>query len=261
MNRLLDISRQGGYPLCAETLQLLHENVQLLETILNGLKLPQHTIVRFPYGDYVYVQSCNPASGNGEILKITSGANLANSAVHSYIITTTSQSIVDVNEQTFSDVYETKLLTLSTSLNNFQSVKVYDFNEVLMPAMFMEYGHYGIYYDDNNASQYISVASGGSCYFKENGDIAKIRVDLSVSNLPDTNEILCLFDTTSFQIGLRGIKAMIYDSDSQEARCVDAFIRRTNNRLSIVINSKEFYEQTGNYVHNGFIEINEVITL
>lgn len=260
MNRLLDIPRQGGYPLCAETLQLLHENVQLLETILNGLKLPQYTIVRFPYGDYAYVQSVNPTSGTGEILKITSGANLANSAVHSYTITTTSQSIVDVNEQTFSNVYEERELTLSNLFDLNQSVRVYDFNEVLEPAMFNVYGYHGISAGGQNANQCISL--NGEYYFKQNGDVAKIRIDLKVENLQSgIDEIECMFNTTSFQIGLRGIKAMIYDNNQDRAVVVDAFVRTNSNRLAIVINARDYYDKTGYYLSNGFIEINEVITL
>lgn len=259
MKKLLDIPREGGYPLCAETLGLLHDNVQLLETALNGLKLPQHTIVRFPYGDFAYVQSVNPTSGTGEILKISQGGNLSNANVHSYVITRTQQNVTDANNEMYADVFENATVTLSASVSQTQSVKVYNFNEVLEPAMFNVYGYYGVFYNNQNAYQYIS--SVGSYYFKENGDIAKIRINLNVSNLPNADEILCLFNITSFQIGLRGIKAMIYDSDHNRAVVVDAFVRTNNNRLAIVINAKDYYDKTGHYLSNGYIEINEVITL
>ena len=113
MDRLLNISDTVGYPLCAETLELLHNNVQLLETVLNGLNLPQHTIVRFPYGNFAYVQSNPSTSGRGEILEIATGANLANGDVHSYAIASESHSIEDSHEHIYSGVYETRRLNLS----------------------------------------------------------------------------------------------------------------------------------------------------
>lgn len=260
MKKLLGIPRESGYPLCAETLELLHDNVQLLETVLNGLKLPQHTIVRFPYGDFAYVQSVNPTSGTGEILKILYGASLPNANVHSYSITRTRQDVTDANNEVYPDVFENATVTLSQSVNNNQSVKVYNFNEVLEPAMFNVYGYHGISAGGQNANQCISL--NGEYYFKQNGDVAKIRIDLKVENLQyGIDEIECMFNTTSFQIGLRGIKAMIYDSDNNRAVVVDAFVRTNSNRLAIVINAKDYFDKTGYYLSNGFIEINEVITL
>lgn len=260
MKKLLDIPREGGYPLCAETLELLHDNVQLLETVLNGLKLPQHTIVRFPYGDFAYVQSVNPTSGTGEILKILYGASLPNANVHSYSITRTRQDVTDANNEVYNDVFENATVTLSQSFNNNQSVKVYDFNKLIKPAIFEEYVTTTIYGDSNIINNnVISYAAPG--YFKQNGDIAKIRVDLVANNLPPCDIIECLFNDTSFQIGLRGIKAMIYDS-THGAKIVDAFVRKNDaDRLSIVIHAKDYYDKTGYYLSNGYIEINEVITL
>ena len=127
MDRLLNIGRNDGYPLCAETLELLHKNVQLLETVLNGLNLPRHTIVRFPYGDFAYVQTVDSNSGRGEILKIGTGGTLSNSAVESYSITSYNVTITDSNNNDYEDVYQNRTLNLSTQSSPLMSgVKVVD---------------------------------------------------------------------------------------------------------------------------------------
>lgn len=188
MKKLLDITRNGGYPLCAETLELLHDNVQLLETVLNGLKLPQHTIVRFPYGDYAYVQSCNPEDGNGEILKITSGNSLLNSNVNYYTITSTQQSVTNANNSTFNNVYEMRSLNLQHI--NFVPpgyiVKVYNCDEVFQLGLFRESNMLSIKYSQSGqeyiASQYVTVISGE--YAKYNEKELRLRAILDVTDLP-----------------------------------------------------------------------------
>ena len=192
MDRLLNISRAVGYPLCAETLELMHNNVQLLETVLNGLNLPQHTIVRFPYGNFAYVQSNLSTSGGGEILEIGTGANLANDDVHGYTITSENHSIEDSNANPYSDVYETRRLNLSDTGSLDQIVKCYNFDEVLEKAFWrtLTFYRYGLKYNNADANytstslQIVDSSPAPILIAKYKVNELRFRICLKVTGLP-----------------------------------------------------------------------------
>lgn len=197
MDRLLNISDPAGYPLCAETLELLHNNVQLLETVLNGLNLPQHTIVRFPYGNFAYVQSNPSTSGRGEILEIATGANLANGDVHSYAIASESHSIEDSHEHIYSGVYETRRLNLSSAANTIavslgQIVKCYNFDEILEKAFWrtLTFYRYGLKYNNADANytstslQIVDSSPAPILIAKYKVNELRFRICLKVTGLP-----------------------------------------------------------------------------
>lgn len=192
MDRLLNIGRNDGYPLCAETLELLHKNVQLLETVLNGLNLPRHTIVRFPYGDFAYVQSNLSTSGGGEILEIGTGANLANNDVHDYTITSENHSIEDSNANPYSDVYETRRLNLSNAASLDQIVKCYNFDEVFEKAFWrtLTFYRYGLKYNNADANytstslQIVDSSPAPILIAKYKVNELRFRICLKVTGLP-----------------------------------------------------------------------------
>lgn len=186
MDRLLNISDPVGYPLCAETLELLHTNVQLLETVLNGLNLPLHTIVRFPYGDFAYVQSVSSSAGHGEILEIATGGNLANSEVNSYTITTEDHDIIDSYDVIYPSVYQTRRLNLySTFPSQQQLVSVMNFGELLEKAQWKTLQlRTSNPYIDKNGGSVSSYVSGSVIKVKSNDKELRIRICLQVNNLP-----------------------------------------------------------------------------
>jgi len=265
MKKLLDITRNGGYPLCAETLELLHDNVQLLETVLNGLKLPQHTIVRFPYGDYAYVQSCNPEDGNGEILKITSGNSLLNSNVNYYTITSTQQSVTNANNSTFNNVYEMRSLNLQhiNAVPSGYIVKVYNCDEVFQLGLWKNVSVLG-YCDRgyNNVSLYITPESE---VIKYNDSEIRIRICVSAVNLQiSANSELII------QIGcnaLNNIDEVFAESTAFNStvlnRNVTTHISRRigYNRIQVKIYTNELYGIADNDVFTGKITVNTIIAL
>lgn len=52
MDKLVNISRQGGYPMCAETLQVLYDNARAVNVLLVGLNLPNKSAVILGTEDY-----------------------------------------------------------------------------------------------------------------------------------------------------------------------------------------------------------------
>ena len=209
MKKLLNIPREEGYPLCAETLELLHDNVQLLETVLNGLKLPQHTIVRFPYGDFAYVQSVNPTSGTGEILKILYGASLPNANVQGYQIISLNNDVTNVNDVVYSDVYQDRSLTLTSSGPIGINVRVYDFEDIFQFGMFDTKAIYRVY--DEHDAQLNCIEEEITPYAKYNEDEIRICAIYSAHELPITSEseIRLVFNGTPNNISMRVIPVLV----------------------------------------------------
>ena len=54
MNRLNNINRNGGFPLVAENVDILNENMQILESVINGLDIPDNYVIRFRDSYYAY---------------------------------------------------------------------------------------------------------------------------------------------------------------------------------------------------------------
>ena len=267
MDRLLNIGRNDGYPLCAETLELLHNNVQLLETVLNGLNLPRHTIVRFPYGDFAYVQTVNPASGRGEILKIGNGANLANGDIHQYSITTSNIDIFDSNNTHYDNVYQIRQVNfhdITSSTPTYNTVNaVYNFEDLLEPSRWETMPFYHFF--NEGSVQMDSSVSQAICEMKHNGLLLKVRIYLTVDNLlinTETNEFRVFFYGDLAGVNdCFPILATFISSNNQINDIVPAFVcRATTNRWQVKIPTGKLY--SGNALSfTGTITVNGVFSV
>lgn len=262
MKKLLDIPRDGGYPLCAETLELLHDNVQLLETVLNGLKLPQHTIVRFPYGDFAYVQSCNPASGNGEILKISQGESLPNANVQGYQIISLNNDVTNVNDVVYIDVYQDRSLKLTSSGSIGINVRVYDFDELFEKGMWRNgifQGYRDREYHTLTPSDQSAIAS-----MKWNESEIRIRVRVRFDNLPisSSSELIVLFNNAGVLDNADDIfpAAAAFNSNQTNTSVTAHISRKSPGVIQVKVLTKELDGLVqGSFT--GQITINAVIAL
>ena len=267
MDRLLNISNTDGYPLCAETLELLHNNVQLLETVLNGLNLPQPTIVRFPYGNFAYVQSNPSTSGRGEILEIATGANLANDAVHGYSISFQRAAITDSYEHEYTDVYEIRRLNLDTMYSQSMDPKVYNFEELLEVARWKNVTLTS-YINEGTTLMVDYVTGSPLVKVLRNDHELRIRICLSVENLPlsSNSEFRMIFSGNVFDNLYDIIPVWVSFNSSQNNinKAVSAAlcnISNDNNRYQLKINTKELYVQGSVTSFTGLITVNCVISL
>lgn len=267
MDRLLNIGRQNGYPLCAETLELLHKNVQLLETVLNGLNLPRHTIVRFPYGGFAYVQTVNPTDGRGEVLEIGNGANLANGDIRQYSINTTDIDIVDSTNNTYDDVYQTRRVNfhdITSNIPTYNTVNaVYNFEDLLEKARWETMPFYHFFNEES--AQMDSSVSQAICEMKHNSLLLKVRIHVSVSNLSINavnNEFRVFFDGDLAGVNdCFPILATFISSNNQINDIVPAFVcRAPNNRWQVKIPTGKLYN--GNALSfTGTITVNGVFSV
>ena len=264
MDRLLTIGRDDGYPLCAETLELLHKNVQLLETVLNGLNLPRHTIVRFPYGDFAYVQTVDSTSGRGEILKIGTGGTLSNSAVVSYSITSSNVTITDSNNIDYEDVYQNRTLNLSTQQSPLMSgVKVVDSENLFDFALWKDITLYG-YRNQSHSDMSGYVQSNPLVIAKINDRELRIRICLQVTALPisQDSEFLVVLNSNYLNNATDAfpIWASFNGNNNYINEVVPAIVGHSS-KIEVKIPTHELYNQGSVTSFTGQISINGIIPL
>lgn len=264
MDRLLNIGRDNGYPLCAETLELLHKNVQLLETVLNGLNLPRHTIVRFPYGDFAYVQTVDSTSGRGEILKIGTGGTLSNSAVVSYSFTSSNVTITDSNNNDYEDVYQNRTLNLSTQPSPLMSgVKVVDSENLFDFALWKDITLYG-YRNQSSSDMSGYVQSNPLVIAKINDRELRIRICLQVTALPisQDSEFLVVLNSNYLNNATDAfpIWASFNGNNNYINEVVPAIVGHSS-KIEVKIPTHELYNQGSVTSFTGQISINGIIPL
>ena len=260
----MNIGRDDGYPLCAETLELLHKNVQLLETVLNGLNLPRHTIVRFPYGDFAYVQTVDSTSGRGEILKIGTGGTLSNSAVVSYSITSSNVTITDSTNNDYEDVYQNRTLNLSTQPSPLMSgVKVVDSENLFDFALWKDITLYG-YRNQSSSDMSGYVQSNPLVIAKINDRELRIRICLQVTALPisQDSEFLVVLNSNYLNNATDAfpIWASFNGNNNYINEVVPAIVGHSS-KIEVKIPTHELYNQGSVTSFTGQISINGIIPL
>ena len=260
----MNIGRDNGYPLCAETLELLHKNVQLLETVLNGLNLPRHTIVRFPYGDFAYVQTVDSTSGRGEILKIGTGGTLSNSAVVSYSFTSSNVTITDSNNNDYEDVYQNRTLNLSTQPSPLMSgVKVVDSENLFDFALWKDITLYG-YRNQSSSDMSGYVQSNPLVIAKINDRELRIRICLQVTALPisQDSEFLVVLNSNYLNNATDAfpIWASFNGNNNYINEVVPAIVGHSS-KIEVKIPTHELYNQGSVTSFTGQISINGIIPL
>src|SRR5574344_2918309 len=122
MDKLRNINRAGGYPLCQENLKIIADNMDLFGVVMasmgigtKALLIPRPRSISEdlsgnPYDYYCYY---SPGGGYGAIYHITSGADIALAADNrntyaKLIIDEVSQNVTDGDNNTINEVYSTR---------------------------------------------------------------------------------------------------------------------------------------------------------
>lgn len=271
---LLDSNWNNGYPLCLETLQLLQNNVQLLETVLNGLNLPQHTIVRFPTvnGAYFAYVKPGPSISNsllrGEILQIGSGGTLDNGDVSSYSITATDVDIEDSNHHPYPGVYQIRRLNLISSAATIYGLKVVNFDEVIELSLWKEIGLSTTPYRNRSGVNVSSYVTGDPVIdVKKNDRELRIRICLTVDSLPIENdsEFRIVFSSDCFDNcnDVIPIWACFNGNDINKHVSADVCEYNISGRFMVKIFTHELYDSSvaTAQTFTGQITVNAVIAI
>lgn len=98
----MDINRQGGFPLCAETLGVLDENSRMLEAMLREITLDRRHAAEF--GQYMLV--CDQ---NGQKRVVKKGVEIATSRDQCKLVfSVVNYDVTDSENNTISDVWRTE---------------------------------------------------------------------------------------------------------------------------------------------------------
>ena len=145
MDKLLNIGRQGGYPLCAETLQVLYDNARAVNVLLAGLGLPNKTAVflgaesgAIAAGGYRYLYVVTV--GNRRLVRFTLGAGVSTSDLSSakVTVTETEKDVHDNNDNTIAGVYSEERAVIEHADNASERWTFYRLKDVLEPAIYKD---------------------------------------------------------------------------------------------------------------------------
>lgn len=147
MDKLLNISREGGYPLCAETLQVLYDNARAVNVLLAGLPLPNKSAVilgseeteesRVPAGSFAYTYLYVVSAGGRRLVRYTRniGVNLSSAKV---TITETLNTVYDSGGNEIADVYTEERAVIESTDVAADKWKFYNLTDVLEPAIYKD---------------------------------------------------------------------------------------------------------------------------
>lgn len=142
MDKLLNISRDGGYPMCAETLQVLYDNARAVNVLLAGLNLPNNTAVLLGAENfataatgYRYMYAVN--NYNRRLIRYTraSGVDLSSAKV---TITEVAHDVTNSNEQTISGVYSYERAVIESTNDATEKWTFYNLKDVLEPSLYTD---------------------------------------------------------------------------------------------------------------------------
>lgn len=185
MDQLNNINANDGFPLCAETLQVLYDNAVLANRMLSGLRLSNNTAIILHEFDaigniftgYAYVYM---SQGGNRIVKYERSTSVQFSSAK-IIITSTSQN-VSVNQHTYQNVYVTESAIIGTENTDANKWKFYWLNEVIEPAMFEDKLSDLTYGGASNGVTFSAtpdLVSNAENIFSRNG--SKMRIKLAIS--------------------------------------------------------------------------------
>lgn len=125
MDRLLNIGRQGGFPLCAETLGVLNENSEMLNNFLQALPGMVRSAILF--GDYLFVSDA--ISHTHRIMK--TGDIMTNDFGNCKLqFHTATHGVYDNNGNEIADVWRTETADIVPAAQGDAKWRIFSFEEV-----------------------------------------------------------------------------------------------------------------------------------
>ena len=145
MDKLLNISREGGYPMCAETLQVLYDNARTVNVLLAGLNLPNNSAVLLgaengavAHNGHRYLYAFTIGNRRLVRYRLGEGISLTDLSSAKVVITETAFNVTDSNEQPISNVYsEERAEIVSTDVAT-EKWTFYNLKDVLEPAIYKD---------------------------------------------------------------------------------------------------------------------------
>lgn len=257
MDKLLQISRQGGYPLCAETLQVLYDNARAVNVLLAGLGLPNnsaillgvenpHEALNNPLNGYRYLYAVSNYKKRLVRYTVGTGVSLQDLSSAKATITETVENVHNTNGDIIEQVYTTERAVIENTNVESERWKFYKLEDVLefaiykdlLPEFRAQIANTSISLDDSYENMLCKNEK-------------KLRVKLSISNYPGNVRVDGARTVTMPMPGITGLyqfDAMLYVNDRWYR--VEAF--GSNETLTLYtgnvyssINSNPWYASSG----------------
>ena len=190
MDRLLNISRNGGFPLCAESLEILANNAAMTEELLKAIPIENRTAVFFKGRKHVLY--C--LDGTNRIALVTGliPSDLSNCKL---TVTTTTHDVTDGDGNTYSSVYETTTAGVSAATDASDRWKFMEMGDVLATNIWAD--HLPAFASglasatlSNGGFNAVPSLYGTNNKLKSNGDELRMRLRISVNLKVRTNTVL-----------------------------------------------------------------------
>ena len=186
----MNISRNGGFPLCAESLEILAANAAMTEELLKAVPIDNRTAVFFKGRKQVlYCQN-----GTNRIARVT-GLIPSDLSDCKLTVTTEAHDVEDGDGNTYSSVYETTEAVVSAATGASDRWKFLDMGEVIATNIWED--HLSAF---TSGLASATLSNGGfnaapSLYgtnnkLKSNGDELRMRLRISVNLKVRTNTVL-----------------------------------------------------------------------
>lgn len=121
----MNIGREGGFPLCAETLSVLNENSEMLNSFLQALPGMARTAILF--GDYLFVSDAR--SHTHRIIKVGS-VETGDFENCKLVISTSTHSVHDSSDNEIPDVWKTETADIVAAAQGEAKWRILRFEDV-----------------------------------------------------------------------------------------------------------------------------------
>lgn len=125
MDRLLNIGREDGFPICAETFSVLNENSEMLNSFLQALPGMARSAIMF--GNYLFVSDAR--SHTHRIIKVGS-VETDDFENCELVISTSTHSVTDSSNNEFSDVWKTETADIVAAAQGEAKWRILRFEDV-----------------------------------------------------------------------------------------------------------------------------------
>lgn len=281
MNNLLQIGRNGGYPLCAENLSIIDENARMLNAVLSKLGLPAQSAILLKNNVMIPNSEVNSlfsylfvSNGRcGELLHVGNDPNLLLGSTNPLKVTirTENVNVTDENNEEYSDVYQLRYADISTPADSSEQWTIYQLEDVVASALHRTLpvqsvvGHEELQpYPIINQTPGAQVAGDESFGIKVYADKITLRITLQATNL-QINEGTSYLHLSFPVYDLSGdffFEANMWDEIYGGYSC-DASLKKNGNAPMIELKIKQFAQKAGvqNMSFKGYIWLNAVFAL
>lgn len=225
MNRLKDISRQDGYPICAETLEVLSENSEMLNEFLKFVPLRNRTAVFFKGRNHMLV--CQNLTNRVVKVGSVQTEDFDNAKV---VFVSQTQDVTDSYGETYEGVFESEVANVVYTNSNSEKWSFKSMNEVIECGLWTDYlpsfeaGLSGSQISTLSSFVSIPSLSGTSNVLMVNSNRLRMKLDIELSYKAKNNCVIRIPFDYAYIDQCYPLNAMIEDVSNNRVYPIHSYI-------------------------------------